>query len=246
MTGTVPLVETPAERGPSTVGIVEDHALIVLGFETSLASAPDLRFAGHAAGVDELLARSRPDVVVLDLLLTDGTAPEANIEKLHAAGARVLVYTGSFDTDPYLARQAARAGVWGIVPKTVSEAELVQAVRDTAAGRPVVTTEWAAAIDGDPDFSDVGLSPQQREVLALYASGETSARVAGLTGLSPKTVEGYIERIRAKYALQGRPAGTKLDMYQRAVEDGFLPMPRPATRRPEQRSEQQRRRLWPR
>ncbi len=225
-------VESTADRPPHTVGIVEDHALIVLGFEASLAAVPDLAFAGHAPSVDELLARARPDVVVLDLLLADGTAPEANIAKVHAAGARVLVYTGSFDTDPYLARQAARAGVWGIVPKTVSGTALVQAVRDTAEGRPVVTTEWAAAIDGDPDFNDVGLSPQQREVLALYASGETTARVAQLTVLSPKTVESYIERIRAKYALQGRPAETKLHMYQRAVEDGFLQAPR--------------RRRWPR
>ena len=100
-------------------------------------------------------------------------------------------------------------------------------MRDTAAGRQVVTTEWAAVIDGDPEFSDVGLSPQQREVLALYASGETTQRVASLTDLAPKTVENYIERIRAKYALQGRPAVNKLEMYQRAVEDGFLPMPRP-------------------
>lgn len=244
MTGTEAVVEPPANRASHTVGIVEDHALIVLGFEASLASADGLEFVGHAAGVDELLARAVPDVVVLDLLLADGTAPEANIEKLHAAGARVLVYTGSFDTDPYLARQAARAGVWGIVPKTVSRAELVQAVRDTAAGRPVVTTEWAAAIDGDPDFAAVGLSPQQREVLALYASGETTTRVAELTALSPKTVESYIDRIRGKYALQGRPAGTKLDMYQRAVEDGFLPMPRPVG--PASADGAPRRRLWQR
>ena len=226
MTESDAVVEQPANRATHTVGIVEDHALIVLGFEASLAAVDDLEFVGHAPSVDELLDRGRPDVVVLDLLLADGTAPEANIEKLHAAGARVLVYTGSFDTDPYLARQAARCGVWGIVPKTVSGAELVQAVRDTADERPVVTTEWAAAIDGDPDFSDVGLSPQQREVLALYASGETTARVAELTALSPKTVESYIDRIRDKYAVQGRPAETKLHMYQRAVEDGFLQAPR--------------------
>ncbi|TWS20398.1 response regulator transcription factor [Tsukamurella asaccharolytica] len=226
MTGPETGVETTAHRRQHTVGIVEDHALIVLGFEASLAAAPDLTFSGHAAGVDELLDRCCPDVVVLDLLLADGTAPEANIEKLHLGGARVLVYTGSFDTDPYLPRQAARAGVWGIVPKTVSGDDLVQAVRDTAEGRPVVTTEWAAAIDGDPDFNDVGLSPQQREVLALYASGETTSRVAELAGLAPKTVESYIERIKSKYAVQGRPAETKLHMYQRAVEDGFLQAPR--------------------
>ena len=88
----------------------------------------------------------------------------------------------------------------------------------------------AAAIDGDPDLGDVGLSPRQLEVLELYASGEKLDRVARLTGLAPQTVNDYLQRIRQKYAEAGRPAPTKTDLYKRAVEDGLLPIPeRPRT-----------------
>ncbi|WP_236581196.1 LuxR C-terminal-related transcriptional regulator, partial [Rhodococcus sp. T7] len=89
----------------------------------------------------------------------------------------------------------------------------------------VATTDWAAAIDGDPNLLDVDLSPRQREVLALYASGEKAARVASLTGLAQETVNDYLGRIRQKYAEAGRPAPTKTDLYKRALEDGWLPIP---------------------
>lgn len=89
----------------------------------------------------------------------------------------------------------------------------------------MVTTEWAAAIDGDPGLDEVGLSPRQLEVLELYASGEKADRVARLTGLAPQTVNDYLQRIRQKYAAVGRPAPTKTDLYKRAVEDGVLPIP---------------------
>jgi DNA-binding NarL/FixJ family response regulator len=63
-------------------------------------------------------------------------------------------------------------------------------------------------------------------VLELYASGEPAYRVASLTGLSTETVNVYLSRIRRKYADAGRPAPTKTDLYKRALEDGWLPIPR--------------------
>jgi DNA-binding NarL/FixJ family response regulator len=86
--------------------------------------------------------------------------------------------------------------------------------------------DWAAAIDSDGDFTEVNLSPRQREVLYHYASGEPAARVAKLTGLTEDTVNAYLARIRQKYAEAGRPARTKTDLYKRALEDGWLPIPR--------------------
>ena len=62
-------------------------------------------------------------------------------------------------------------------------------------------------------------------MLALYASGEKSVSVAARAGLSSNTVSEYIRRIRTKYAIAGRPAYTKIDLYKRAVEDGILPSP---------------------
>ncbi|MEO7079025.1 response regulator [Rhodococcus sp. BP22] len=206
------------------IGLVEDHESVALGLRSILADQSDLDLIAVAATVDELLASSPTlDLVVLDLRLGDGSSPRSNVEKLHAAGAQVLVYTGA--ENPFLVRSAARAGVLGVVRKSEPAAAIVSAIRRAAAGGQVVTTDWAAAIDGDPQLPDVGLSPRQREVLALYASGEKAGRVARLAGLSEQTVNDYLVRIRNKYAQAGRPAPTKTDLYKRAVEDGWLPMP---------------------
>ncbi|WP_415971659.1 response regulator [Rhodococcus sp. 077-4] len=206
------------------IGLVEDHESVALGLKAMLADEPDLDLVSIAATVGELLAQQQTlDLVVLDLRLGDGSSPRSNVEQLHAAGVRVLVYTGA--ENAFLVRSAARAGVLGVVRKSAPAAAIVSAIRRAASGEQVVTTDWAAAIDGDPQLPDVGLSPRQREVLALYASGEKAGRVARLAGLSEQTVNDYLVRIRTKYSEAGRPAPTKTDLYKRAVEDGWLPMP---------------------
>lgn len=206
------------------IGLVEDHESVALGLKSMLVDESDLDLVAMAATVGELLDLGEAlDLVVLDLRLGDGSSPRSNVEMLHAAGTRVLVYTGA--ENAFLVRSAARAGVLGVVRKSAPAATIVSAIRRAAGGGQVVTTDWAAAIDGDPHLPDVGLSPRQREVLALYASGEKAARVAHLTGLSEQTVNDYLVRIRTKYAEAGRPAPTKTDLYKRAVEDGWLPMP---------------------
>ncbi len=206
------------------VGVVEDHSSVVLGLKAMLADDSRVEVAGSAGTVTGLLDQGLDlDLVLLDLRLSDGSSPTANVEQLRAAGLEALVFTGA--ENAYLVRQAAKAGVLGVVRKSEPTDVVVAAIVAAAQGRQVVTTEWAAAIDGDPALADVELSPRQRDVLALYASGEKADRVARMTGLSPNTVNDYLARIRAKYADAGRPAGSKVELYQRAVEDGLLPMP---------------------
>ncbi|WP_418345407.1 LuxR C-terminal-related transcriptional regulator [Rhodococcus pyridinivorans] len=206
------------------IGLVEDHESVALGFAAMLADQPDLELAGTATTVSGLLEQVTDlDLAVLDLRLSDGSSPKSNVEQLRAAGLETLVFTGA--ENPYLLRSAARAGVLGVVRESEPAAVVIEAIRVAAAGGQVASTEWAAAIDGDPELDDVGLSPRQLEVLELYASGEKLDRVARLTGLAPQTVNDYLQRIRQKYAEAGRPAPTKTDLYKRAVEDGWLPMP---------------------
>ena len=85
------------------------------------------------------------------------------------------------------------------------------------------------AIDADDDFVD--LPPQLRRVLELYAAGESTAGVAKSMNLSPDTVSDYVGRIRTKYAAVGRPAPTRQHLMFRAIEDGWLPIPRRLRRR---------------
>ncbi|WP_296391543.1 LuxR C-terminal-related transcriptional regulator [Williamsia sp.] len=217
----------PAPQADNTfrIGVVDDHETSVIGLSAMISGTTDLSFAGGGSTVDELLEVTTDlDLAVLDLRLGDGTSPRSNVEKLRSHGIEALVYTSA--EEAFLVRSAAAAGVLGVVRKSTRAADVLDAIRTAARGEQVATMDWAAAIDADADFVDVNLSPRQRQVLELYAAGEPAARVAAVTGLSGDTVNQYLGRIRQKYAAAGRPAPTKTDLYKRAVEDGWLPMPR--------------------
>jgi two-component system response regulator DevR len=203
---------------------VDDHETVQLGFASIVAGQVDIELVASVVSVDLLVPLlSTIDLVVLDLRLSDGSTVEHNVAALHAHGARVLAFTGA--DNPADVRAASRAGVLGIVRKSESRDTIIDAIRKAAAGGTVATTEWAAALDADPLLTSAGLSPKEREVLALYAAGNKSVTVAHRAGLSANTVAEYVRRIRYKYAIAGRPAHTKVDLYKRAVEDGILPAP---------------------
>lgn len=195
-----------------------------------LGPVPDIELVCAAPTVAAVLEAKPLDVVLLDLRLDDGTTPRENVTMLSEHGIATVVYTSG--EDPSLLRSAARAGVLGIVLKSADESSIVDAIRAAVEGQAILPTEWAAAIDGDPELATVDLSPQLQKVLALYASGETSARVGAALGVSAETVNEYLKRIRQKYADAGRPTRTKVDLFKRAVEDGWLPVPQRRRARP--------------
>lgn len=240
MTASVPVPGTAPVR---RIAAVDDHELSLRGFASVIGSADDLELVGMFPTVDALLAElgtapgaelgTAPgadpehspalDLVVLDLRLGDDSDPAANVLKLQQLTGNILILSSL--ESPFLVRRALQAGVLGMMPKSESSENLLAAIREAAAGRPVLTTEWAAVIDSDPNLSEVDLSPRQQEVLELYASGEPAKRVARMTGLAQDTVNDYLGRIRVKYKAAGRTAQTKTDLLFRAQEDGYLPGP---------------------
>ena len=78
--------------GPRTIALVEDHALIAIGFKDLIATAPDLELAAMVESVADLSAlRGKLDLVVLDLRLMDGSRPESNVDAIHDLGAQRIV-----------------------------------------------------------------------------------------------------------------------------------------------------------
>lgn len=209
-----------------SVAAVDDHQVALLGVKSLLDSVEECELVATFASVDELLGTAdRPDidVVLLDLRLADGSDPYFNASALKDAGYEVLIYSSL--ESPYLLRRALKAGVNGVVAKSAPPEELGTAVVTAAQGQAYATAEWAGVIDSDDEFAEVHLSERQREVLELYAMGESARRVAQLTGLSAETVQDYLARIRTKYAVAGRPAPAKIDLFRRAQEDGYVPGP---------------------
>jgi DNA-binding NarL/FixJ family response regulator len=206
------------------VAIVDDHEVVGLAIGSLLAQSELLEFVGSATSVSELItAGSQADLVLLDLNLRDSTQPTENVAALRSWGAAVLAFTAG--ENPYLIREAARVEVLGILRKSTPLPNILSAIELAASGKPVITADWAAALDSDREIETARLTKREREVLALYASGVGAKSVAVELGLSENTVDDYIRQIRRKYGALGRLAHTKVDLYQRGLEDGFLPLP---------------------
>ncbi len=161
--------------------------------------------------------------MILDLLLRDGSQPVDNVERLRATGAEVLVLTSG--DNRFLIREVLRTPTLGVVRKSAPPQEILRAVAFAAQGEPLVTAEWAMTVDTDPEIGSARLTAREREVLALYASGVGAKLVGRQLQISENTVNDYLKRIRAAYLQLGRPANTKVELYQRGIEDGFLPIP---------------------
>lgn len=210
--------------GPVRVALVDDHELVAFAVRGIVDEVAWLRFARHAASVAQLVERPRDaDVVVLDLNLRNGTTPAQNVDAVARWGAQVLVLTSA--EDPYLVREASRTAALGIVRKSAPLQVLREALLAVAQGEPALSTEWASALDGDPLLAAAPLTDREREVLSLYASGMGVKQVAKALYVSENTIDDHLRRIRSIYQQIGRPAATKVELYQRGVEDGFLPLP---------------------
>ncbi len=206
------------------VAVVDDHEVVAIAINALIGDDPRLTFAGSATSVAMLMVTTGPvDLVLLDLNLRDGSTPTLNIAALRGWGADVLAFTSG--EQPFLIREAARSDLLGIVRKSTPSAILLGLIREAAEGRAVPTTDWAAALDSDRQFESAQLTSREREVLSLYASGLGAKAVASALFISENTVDDHLRRIRREYGLLGRQAGTKVDLYQRGLEDGYLPLP---------------------
>lgn len=212
-------------RTTTRVAVVDDHELVAMAVQGLVESGEGLEFSRHAVSVVDLVGPMRDaDLVLLDLSLRDGSEPGENVRRIREWGADVLVLTSG--EDPYLVRAASRAEVLGIVRKSMPREALVAALVAAARGEIVPTTEWASALDSDPLLDGAPLTAREREVLGLYASGLGAREVAAQLFISENTVNDHLRRIRSVYHQIGRPAATKIELYQRSIEDGFVRAPR--------------------
>ncbi|MEU7909339.1 response regulator transcription factor [Actinoplanes sp. NPDC049118] len=208
-----------------TVSVVDDDRMLLDGMTAWLSDAPDLRVVASATTVAELLDREPEpaDVVVLDLLLADGSDPVANVRRLCDDGRRVLVV--SVIPQARHGIDVARAGALGYLTKDHRLPVLADAIREVAAGRHAHSPELAFAWSTDDGPGSPRLSGQERAVLVTYASGLTLTATARKVGVSPATARQYLDRVKAKYGDAGRPTYTKLDLADRVREDGLARYP---------------------
>ena len=210
----------------STVALIDDHESVRLGLEAACMRDGEQRVVFSGGTVKEYLtwrassAEPPVDVVVLDLTLGDGTTVTENVATLVADGASVVIH--SVADRPASVREALAAGAAGVVSKSSTLDDVLDAIRTVARGEALNNVEWASAVDGDREFADAQLSTREREVLRLYAAGLPLKAVAERLGVAYSTAKENITRIRVKYVEVGRPAPTKVDLLRRAMEDGIV------------------------
>jgi DNA-binding NarL/FixJ family response regulator len=198
------------------VGVVDDHDLLLAGVRALLSARNSpARFVAGANTVSGLLASGKEfDVVVLDVRLDDGSTAEDNIRRLTAAGMPVLLHADyrHREASPTMVRSGARGLVWKNDPART----LLDAIVAVASGGTWTSGEIGRGVD---------LTHRETEVLRLYATGLTYAETAAALDppVSIESVKTYLQRIRRRYDEAGRPASTRMELRQRALEDGLIP-----------------------
>jgi two-component system, NarL family, response regulator NreC len=198
--------------------LVDDHQIVRSGVRLVLEATGRFEIVGEAGGVGEALERARllrPDVVVLDLTLRDGSGLDA-IAELREAGARVVIL--SMQDEPAYARRAFELGAQGYVVKDAADEELADAIDAVLADRIYVYPAIAARLVMPEPEDD--LSERERQILRLIALGYTNQEIAGQLFLSVRTIEAHRRHILDKLRLSTRAELVRYALERRIVEIG--------------------------
>jgi len=199
---------------PIRLLLVDDHEVVRVGLKTVLTQQSGLSVVGEAGtmatAVQDAL-RLKPDVVLMDVRLPDGTGVDACRDILAACReTRVIFLTSYADDDSVLA--AVLAGAHGYVLKEIDSAALIRAIQLVAQGQsildPTVTERalrWLRGLGHGPQLPGIDqLSSQEERVLALVAEGKTNKEIASALGLSDKTVKNYLANVFQKLRITRR------------------------------------------
>ncbi|UGY95144.1 response regulator transcription factor [Streptomyces gobiensis] len=197
-----------------TVFLLDDHEVVRRGVHEMLAVEPDIEVVGEAGTVADALVRipaARPDVAVLDVRLPDGSGVEVCREiRSGDEDIKCLMLTSFADDEALF--DAIMAGASGYVLKAIRGAELLQAVRDVAAGKslldPVATQRVLERLrDGGRAKGDerlAHLTEQERKILDLIGEGLTNRAIGERLRLAEKTIKNYVSSLLAKLGMERR------------------------------------------
>jgi two-component system, NarL family, response regulator DevR len=187
--------------GDITVLVLDDHEVVRRGICDVLDRAEGVTVVAEAGSVQQAIRRAdavKPNVILSDLRLPDGTGLDVIAHCVKNLPETRIVVLTSYDDDD--ARAAAKAaGAHGFVPKTARSADVLQAVRDAAAGRVSATR-----IKVEENSVLSRLTPMEQRVLELVGQSKSNREIADDLGIAEKTVKNHVTAMLAKMGLQRR------------------------------------------
>jgi two-component system response regulator DevR len=197
---------------PIRLFLLDDHEIVRRGLADLLNSEEDFEVVAEASTCEEALRRLPavvPDVAILDGRLPDGSGIDVcrQIREQHP-GVRCLILTSYDDDDAIF--DAVLAGASGYVLKQIRSSNLLDAVRQVAAGQslldPSVTAKVLERLRRGPeeDARLRDLTDQERRILALLAEGKTNRQIGEEMYLAEKTVKNYVSNLLAKMGMSRR------------------------------------------
>lgn len=216
-----PEASRPDSERPIRVMLVDDHEVVRRGLQAILDRNPEIQVVGEAgsvAGTLREVAQARPDVVVMDLRLPDGSGVTA-CRELRALypDVKVLILTSHADEDALFS--AVLAGAAGYVLKDLDTVGIQRAIVTVGRGGslldPQMTTrllermrQGGAQHPADDQFA--ALTPQEDRILDMIGDGMTNRQIASRLALSEKTVKNYVSELYAKLHVSRRTQAATL------------------------------------
>lgn len=215
------------KKGQIRVIIVDDHVMVRSGLRLFLLAFEDLKLVGEAGNGDEAIRicyREKPDVVLMDMVMPvmDGVRATREICSQFPR-TRVIGLTSFYE--PEMIQNMLDAGAVSFLLKSISAAELAQAIRDTNNGKSTISPEIHDLLRGrrpvPAHLSEYSLTEREREVLACVMSGFNNTQIAQELVISLSTAKFHVSNIIKKLGVSNRAEAVAL-----ALREGLVaPIP---------------------
>jgi DNA-binding NarL/FixJ family response regulator len=213
---------------PARLLLADDHAMVRRGLQLVLDAEPDLRVVAQAGdGVEaiEVARRTELDLAVVDVSMPRMTGLQVTAELTGTHPELRVLVLSVHDNEQYLF-EALKAGASGYVLKSAADRDLVEACRAALRGEPFLYPSAVSALirdflarARDDDAVPVDpLTPRELQVVKLIAEAHTNDQIAGVLGISRKTVERHRENLMAKLGMRDRVELTRYAIRRGLVE----------------------------
>lgn len=213
------------------VMLVDDHTIVRDGLKALIEGESDIEIVGEASNgheLSDLLQTNSPDVLLLDISLPDISGIELceSVKRSHPA-VQVL-FLSMYTTEAYIFN-AIKAGAQGYLPKNISQAELLLAIRTVSEGQEYFSEPISNIIlksyikkaknEGPEEIRpEEGLSRRELEILKLFAEGMSNPQIAEKLFISTRTVESHKNHVMQKLNLSSAVDLVKFAIKHRIVE----------------------------